>query len=108
MAVTRSKKPVPLTITPEEFELVKAALKAQKKKPNPLYRAWSSFFNSVLNNPKTTLAALGAAVPVLTQAVERQDYVLAISGLGMLMSGALAGDARKLDSVPPTPTDEPG
>lgn len=100
--MTARKKTAPEPITKEDLALLMATLQDQKKPAqSPIFRAWSSFFNAVLNNPKTTLAAIGAAIPVLTQAVQEQNYVLGVSGLSMLMTGALAGDAKKPQPVDP-------
>jgi hypothetical protein len=89
----------PEMVSREEFDQMMQLVQKQAT-PNPMFRAWSNFFYAFFGNPKTTLAGIGAAIPVLTQAYQSQDYVLAISGISVLLTGALAGDARK--QKPPT------
>ncbi len=66
----------------------------------PMFRAWSNFFFAIFSNPRTTLAGIGAAVPVLSEAYQSKNWVLGVAGLSTIMTGALAGDARK--QQPPT------
>lgn len=97
---TTPKKDAP--VSREEFEAALALIQQQKQIPqNAVFRAWSNFFFAIFSNPATTLAGLGAALPVLTEAVNSQNWVLGVAGLSTLMTGALARDAKK-----PKPTND--
>lgn len=104
MATTRSTRTTPSrTVSRKEFEAAIAQFqKADTSKAfaqNPVIRAWSSFFYSFFSNPKTTLAGIGAAIPVLHEAYQTNNPVLAIAGLSTVMTGALAGDASNVKKI---------
>lgn len=67
----------------------------KKSKSSQLLKVWSDFVFGALHNPKTTLTALGVAIPILYKAYQLNDWHLVLTGVGTFLSGLFAKDAQK-------------
>ncbi|OJW76298.1 hypothetical protein [Spirosoma sp. 48-14] len=65
------------------------------RKRKRLRTIWTDFVYGALHNPRTTITALGVAIPILYKAIEQHDWHLALTGIGTFLGGLFASDARK-------------
>ncbi|WP_080056717.1 hypothetical protein [Spirosoma aerolatum] len=72
-----------------------APRKTKTSQANRLLRVWSDFVFAALHNPRTTITALGLAVPILYKAYVMHDWHLMITGIGTFLNGLFAKDAQK-------------
>lgn len=64
-------------------------------KASQLVQIWADFVYGAFHNPRTTITALGLAIPILYKAYELQSWHLVLTGIGTLLNGLFAKDAQK-------------